>query len=203
VALMGGSDRVLAEARTALQGDDPQYAAELAQLVVSADPANEDARLLKAAALRARGYAELNPIARSWYLTGALELEGAFDPNQVVAQGIASLAGSMPLAEVVRNWRYRIDAARAGAEPVAIDLRVSDTGESFRLLLRNGVLIVDGVDDGDADATIGMPAARARGLAEEPTLEAPDIEVSGDRAAAERLIDAFATSAPDFAMHSR
>ena len=159
--------------------------------------------MLKAAALRSRGYAELNPIARSWYLTGALELEGAFDPNQVVAQGMASLAGSMPLAEVVRNWRYRIDAAHVQGEPVAVDLEVPDTGEHFRMLLRNGVLIVDGVDDVAAVATLRMPAARVRDLADDRTLDATDIEVIGDRAAAARLLAAFDASAPDFALHRR
>ncbi|HSK96820.1 MAG TPA: alkyl sulfatase dimerization domain-containing protein [Euzebyales bacterium] len=62
--LMGGVDAVLEAAKTDHDGGDHQLAAELAQIALRADPDNTDARLLKAAALRARGYRELNPIAR-------------------------------------------------------------------------------------------------------------------------------------------
>jgi alkyl sulfatase BDS1-like metallo-beta-lactamase superfamily hydrolase len=203
VALMGGIERVLEEAKDALAEGDPQYAAELAQLAVSADPDHEDARLVKAAALRARGYAELNPIARSWYLTGALELERAFDPNALVAVGIQSVAGSMPAREVIRLWRFLVDPSKVGTDPIDVTFEVTDTGDQVNLQLRNGILVVDGVDDAAPDAIVRLPSHRVKNLAAAGSLDADDIDVEGNRDAAERLVSALDASPPNFAMHSR
>lgn len=62
---MGGAERELEQAKRSPSLGDPQFAAEPAQLAVSDDADLQDARLIKAAALRARGYQELDPIARS------------------------------------------------------------------------------------------------------------------------------------------
>jgi alkyl sulfatase BDS1-like metallo-beta-lactamase superfamily hydrolase len=56
VDLIGGRDAVLAEATRAADGGDHQWAAELVSHLVRLDPADIDARALKAAALRTLGY---------------------------------------------------------------------------------------------------------------------------------------------------
>ena len=66
--------------------------------------------MVKAAALRALGYQQLNPIARSWYLTGALELEGAIDPKLVLGAMTEMLAAEASTREAVAGWRYVLDA---------------------------------------------------------------------------------------------
>jgi alkyl sulfatase BDS1-like metallo-beta-lactamase superfamily hydrolase len=65
VTLMGGVENVLHAAKQEHADGDHQLAAELAQLALRTEPGNEDANSVKAAALRARGYDDLNPIARS------------------------------------------------------------------------------------------------------------------------------------------
>ena len=197
VALMGGSAAVLDAAKTSHAQGDHQFAAELAQLVVRAEPDSEDARLLKAAALRARGYQELNPIARSWYLTGALELEGALDPKQIIGAMVGMLGAGASARGIIEGWRYQLDAEAAGAASLAIGFRVADTGDELTARLRNSVLLVaDGIA-ADCDAVVESTAAQ---LASDPGSART---VAGDPAAFGRLLGYLDREVVGFKMHQR
>lgn len=194
--LMGGVDEVLAAAKSDHAAGEHQLAAELAQIALRADPDNEDARLVKAAALRARGYQEINPIARSWYLTGALELEGAIDPGQVLAAYGALMSVDKSVVDTVRGWRYQLDADKARGVDLVVGLRAEDTGEEVTVRVRNRVLHVeDGLAD-DAAAVVDVTTHQVDGK-ESPTL------VSGDIAAWDRLQGLLDTEWTTFHMHMR
>jgi alkyl sulfatase BDS1-like metallo-beta-lactamase superfamily hydrolase len=81
VALMGGRDQVIEAARAAFDDSDGQWCAELAAPCVSIDTEDREARELKAAGLRLLGYAEQNPLRRSFYLSGALEARRRLRPH--------------------------------------------------------------------------------------------------------------------------
>ena len=106
-------------------------------------PDDQDPKLIKAAALRARGYQEINPVARSCYLSGALELEGAIDLDQVLAQTLKVL-GTPSAAEQISGWRYHLDADNAGDTRLVVGITLSDTGEHFtvRLPCRSGATAI-------------------------------------------------------------
>jgi alkyl sulfatase BDS1-like metallo-beta-lactamase superfamily hydrolase len=199
VALMGGSDTTLDAAKSAHSDGDHQFAAELAQLVVRAQPDNEDAKLVKAAALRARGYQELNPIARSWYLTGALELEGAVDPNMILAAMMGMLGSEETARNVVGAWRYKLNAEAAGDERLSVGIRVTDTGDEMTVRLRNSVLIVDDGLAVDADAVVEVAASQ---LADPSQLDAVST-VSGDPESFARLVELLDFAIIGFKMHQR
>jgi alkyl sulfatase BDS1-like metallo-beta-lactamase superfamily hydrolase len=195
---MGGTDAVLDEAKKAHADGDHQFAAELAQLVVRATPDLEDAKLVKAAALRALGYQQLNPIARSWYLTGALELEGAIDPNQILEAMLTMLAAHGTAKDVVIGWRYLLDVDKAGTADLSIAVRTTDTGEELTVHLRNSVLHVsEGIKSG-VDAIVELPVAALTG-------PLPDrVEtVEGDADAFNRLVGFLDTEIVGFYMHQR
>jgi alkyl sulfatase BDS1-like metallo-beta-lactamase superfamily hydrolase len=197
VALMGGADAVLAAAKMAHAAGDHQFAAELAQLVVRAQPENEDAKLVKAAALRALGYQQLNPITRSWYLTGALELEGSVDPDQILVAMTSMLAPEGTTRDIVEGWRYVLDAERAGETRVTVGIRATDSGEEFTVRLRNGILVVDdGIAD-DADAAIEVTSAQLAGSGDAATT------IAGDASAFSRLIGFLDRDMAGFSMHQR
>jgi alkyl sulfatase BDS1-like metallo-beta-lactamase superfamily hydrolase len=159
VELMGGVEAVVEAAKADHEAGEFQLAAELAQLALRAAPDNEDARLLKAAALRARGYQEINPIARSWYLTGALELEGAFDPDDLLETLLAMLSTSGTPAETVRGWRYHLDPEKARGRQMSVGLDFTDSGEQVTAAVRHQILVVeDGIAD-DCDAVLELTAA--------------------------------------------
>jgi alkyl sulfatase BDS1-like metallo-beta-lactamase superfamily hydrolase len=199
VALMGGSDTVLDEAKSAHTAGDHQFAAELAQLVVRAEPDNDDGKLLKAAALRALGYQELNPIARSWYLTGALELEGKLDEKQILTAMLSMLSEARSAQAIVGAWRYQLDADAAGDTRLTIGIRTTDTAEEGTVRLRNGVLIAgEGIAD-DADAVVELSTSD---LAE---LSAGNgaVTVAGDPEAFSTLVGFLDRELTTFGMHQR
>jgi alkyl sulfatase BDS1-like metallo-beta-lactamase superfamily hydrolase len=196
---MGGGDATLDAAKAAHAEGDHQFGAELAQLVVRAEPGNEDAKLVKAAALRARGYQELNPIARSWYLTGALELEGTVDPNMVLAAMMGMLGSEESARNVVSAWRYKLNAEAAGDERLTVGIRVSGTDDEMTVYLRNSVLVVDDGIDADADAIV---VASASQLADPSQLDAVST-VSGDPEAFTRLVELLDFEVVGFKMHQR
>jgi alkyl sulfatase BDS1-like metallo-beta-lactamase superfamily hydrolase len=107
VALMGGTDRVLAEARKAEDActvDDVrslgqcQWAAELATYLVRIDPDDQPARNVKAAAFETLAQVELDPNWRNWYLSSALELRHVFDGLPATTSGLVSpeIIGHLP-----------------------------------------------------------------------------------------------------------
>jgi alkyl sulfatase BDS1-like metallo-beta-lactamase superfamily hydrolase len=195
-ALMGGVDKVLDAAKADHAAGDHQLAAELAQIALRADPESEDARLVKAAALRARGYQELNPIARSWYLTGALELEGAVDPGQILAAYAALFSANQTVPEIVRGWRYQLDADKSRGLDLAVGIRTADTGDELTVRVRNRVLhVADGIED-DTAVVVEATSAHIAGDGS-PTV------VSGDESAWGRLLGLLDTEWTTFSMHMR
>jgi alkyl sulfatase BDS1-like metallo-beta-lactamase superfamily hydrolase len=74
VALIGGSDLVLARGREALAGGEFTWAAELADYVLANDSTNARAKRIKAQALMELGEQQVNAIARNYYLSSAMYL---------------------------------------------------------------------------------------------------------------------------------
>ena len=199
VALMGGTDAVLAAAKAAHADRDHQFAAELAQLVVRAEPKNEDGKLVKAAALRALGYQQLNPIARSWYLTGALELEGTLDPDQILLAMTAMLAPQGTARETVSGWRYQLDTEKAGQTRLSVGIRVTDSGEQVTVRLRNTILLVEeGIAD-DSDAIVEVTSTQLAGLDDIASVTT----IAGEADAFGRLVGFLDRDMVGFYMHQR
>ena len=198
VDLMGGADTVLTTAKSAHRDGDHQFAAELAQLVVRAEPDSQDAKLVKAAALRALGYQQLNPIVRSWYLTGALELEGAIDPDQILLAMTGMLGVEGSARDVASGWRYQLDADKAGVSRIAIGMKDRANGEEFTVRLRNSVLLVEDGIAGDADAVIEVTADQ---LAEPASVTGAPTQ--GDADAFPRLLGFLDLGMVGFTMHQR
>jgi alkyl sulfatase BDS1-like metallo-beta-lactamase superfamily hydrolase len=206
VELMGGVEKALDAAKAAHSDGDHQFAAELAQLAVRADPRSEDAKLIKAAALRARGYQELNPIARSWYLTGALELEGAFDPGEVLAGALELADTEQSASDIIGGWRYLLDAEAAGTTSLIIGFEITNTGERIAAELRNSVINVhENAIPNEADATVKLTLAELNALSTPTaTVSALDgAEVSGDSSAPDRLLELLDRAPSPFYMHQR
>ncbi|MGB0962742.1 MAG: alkyl sulfatase dimerization domain-containing protein [Mycobacterium sp.] len=196
VELMGGVEEVLDGAKADHRAGEHQMAAELAQIALRADPGNEDARLVKAAALRARGYQEVNPIARSWYLTGALELEGAIDPAMILQAFTQMLGVGQSVADIVRGWRYQLDADKAAGKSIVIGVRDADTGEEVTARVRHRVLLVEDGIGPDCDAVIEAAAA-------DLTPDGSPRTVSGHQASWPTLNSLLDTQPTPFYMHMR
>lgn len=154
VALMGGRDAVLAEARRAGGDGDHQWAAELTRHLVRIDPADREARLVKADSLRRIGYTTTNSNWRNYYLSAARELDGSLDFSKRISLDAPDQIAALPAAALLEGLRVRIDPERSADATVSLGVRVTDRGQEVGLLVRRGVLeAVDGVPDG-ADLVI-------------------------------------------------
>jgi alkyl sulfatase BDS1-like metallo-beta-lactamase superfamily hydrolase len=157
VALMGGRERVLAEAGEALNAGDPQWASELLTLLIRLDHADDDARALKARALRQIGYKTLNTNWRGFYLTGAMELEGKIDSVAIQDRLRTRFnASAIPSDRLLALMRYKLDPEEAADKNLIVTFTFPDRGESYSLELRNQILIVHEGAHTDANAVLTL-----------------------------------------------
>ena len=147
ITLMGGRDRVLAEAERSFHRGDAQFAAELATLLLRINAADDPVRQLKAAAFRQLGYRQINSTWRSWYLTAALELEGKFDVTENWrdlmnnVRGAGNLAG-LPGIRVLELLRYNVAAEQASGTVLTLRWQLTDRNETYYTQVRRGIMDV-------------------------------------------------------------
>ncbi|WP_439102829.1 alkyl sulfatase dimerization domain-containing protein [Congregibacter sp.] len=161
VELMGGRDRVLAEAEAAFEAKDDQWAAELTAYLVRIDREDMQARYLKAAALRRIGYNTANTNWRGFYLTSARELEGSVVPRNVLIgmQKKRFDPTQLDTGQLLNLLRFRVDAETADGKTVSVAYQLTDTDEAYTLHLRNSILDIQPVLAADADVTLRLDRA--------------------------------------------
>lgn len=153
VEMMGGRDKVFAAAEKAFFDGDAQWAAELTTPLIRLNKEDWPARQLKAAALRVLGYQQTSSSLRGFYLTGARELDGLFDPaaaQRMIMQQVFNLDDA-PTSMILENLRFQVNPERADGKQLSVGYEFTDTGEAFTLVLRNSVLeVTPSLTDGTA-----------------------------------------------------
>ena len=144
VALMGGRDRVLDEARKAFTGGDNQWAAELAGYLIRLNHGDLAARTVKANAFRRMAYASINTNWRNWYLVAAHELEGTLDPALPARSAMATfsspdLIAALPARAWVEGFTTRLKAENTLDTHMTAGFRFPDVNEAYALEIRRGV----------------------------------------------------------------
>ena len=196
VAAMGGADAVLTHARAAFDEGDFRWVAELVNHVVFAEPDNAAARALQADALEQLGFGSENGTWRSAYLSGAVELRhGSF--GTPVLTSSPDFLGALAPEQIFDAIAIRVDGPRAWDERLSIGVTLTDTGESWRLDLRNGVLVhrpaaVEGVDVAIGTTRAALPRLLAG------TTDGAVID--GDASVLARLLGVLEAPDPDFAI---
>jgi alkyl sulfatase BDS1-like metallo-beta-lactamase superfamily hydrolase len=161
VEMMGGRDKVFAAAEKAFFDGDPQWAAELTTPLIRLDKQDWPARQLKAAALRVLGFQQTSSSLRGFYLTGAREIDGLFDPAAAQRIGRQQLLNfdTMPTSRILENLRFAVNPERANGQELEVGYEFTDTGESFTLQLRNSVLQVTPSLADNASSVARLPRA--------------------------------------------
>lgn len=156
LALMGGRETVLAEARKAAEGGDYQWAAELARHLVRTDTADTGARQVKADALRQIGYTTPNSNWRNYYLTAARELDGTIDYSLKLDLNAPDQIAALPAPALLEGLRVRIDPRRSAEATRTLGVRLTDSGTDLSLHVRRGVLeAVEGISE-EADLVVEL-----------------------------------------------
>ena len=194
VAAMGGADAVVAIARKASDEGDYRWAAEILNHVLFADRAHAAAKALQADTFEQLGFGAENGTWRSEFLAGATELrKGTFGTPAATAS--PDLLAALTPEQVFDAIAIRVDGPRAAPETLSIGVVLTDAGTSYRLDLRNGVLIHHEAPTDGADLVLRLPKAALPGLLAGST---EGIAIDGDPRVLSRLVALLEAPDPDF-----
>jgi alkyl sulfatase BDS1-like metallo-beta-lactamase superfamily hydrolase len=159
VKLMGGSSAVReAAAEAAKEGglENWRWSLKLTSLLLQLDPADAQARKVRADSARALGQRTSSGNARGWYLSEALQIEGGlrFKDQPLTNDLIRTFLGTptaqaLVAASVDENLqfvRYLVDPRKAEDQRQLLTLAVEGDSRIRRLELRNGVLVITDAD---------------------------------------------------------
>jgi alkyl sulfatase BDS1-like metallo-beta-lactamase superfamily hydrolase len=197
VAAIGGIDRVVELARTAFDDGDFRWAATLLDHAIFADENHAAARELYADTLEQLGYGAENGTWRNFYLSGATELRvGNFGtPTETSAPAILAQLTPEQLLDAIA---ISVDGPKAWDLDLSIDLTFTDVDRTFRVTLRNGVLIYREAD-ADRDAAASVSVAKMRLLAlMGGDHDSPGVEVTGDASQVAALLSVLDSGDPSF-----
>jgi alkyl sulfatase BDS1-like metallo-beta-lactamase superfamily hydrolase len=199
VAYMGGAEALLERAQADFQRGEHRWVAEVTSHLVFADPGNQAARTLCAAALEALGFASESATWRNAYLLAARELRMGVPAARRRSMSF-DLLKAMPMEMFLDCLAIRLVAERASGHRMRLAWHIVDAREHWALTLANAALTYRACDAqaaGSADASIavsrdglakllaneaGIAAAIAGGI------EAGQIAVDGDAAQVHALL---------------
>ena len=154
VKALGGSERVVTLAKTAFDEGDYRWAAELLNHVMLSEPDCEAAALLLADTLEQLGYQSESGPWRNFFLTGALELRHGVPEGSDYAPSDAMLSG-MPIGNLLETMAVRLNAERAAATELRLNLHFTDLDKPWHVCLSNAVLHSwENYQGNNADATL-------------------------------------------------
>ena len=159
VEYLGDVDEVLRMAKADFDKGEYQWVAEITNVIVYADPANEAARLLCADALEQLGYQAESGPWRNAYLTAALELRhGNQAANATQSKGGAAFLLEMTPAMMFDYMAILLNKQALAEYDFTININLYDVQQQYVLQVKNGVLLVyENTARADADLSITCP----------------------------------------------
>ncbi|KQQ93689.1 alkyl sulfatase [Leifsonia sp. Leaf325] len=197
VDAFGGIDRVLELAQVAYDGGDFRWAATLLDHAVFVDASNDAVKALYADTLEQLGYGAENGTWRNFFLSGATELRGGNFGTPTTTNAPAILAQLTP-EQVFDAIAITVDGPKAWDLDLAFGVTVSDLDRSFRVALRNGVLVY--VErEWEADATLHLTLEKARLIRlAGGDLKSDGLDVKGDLGILKQLFSVLSPGDPAF-----
>jgi len=157
VEFMGGAEAILHKASESMQRGEYRWVAEVLNHLVFAQPDNDAALQMLAYAYRQLGYQAESGPWRDIYLSGALELQSE-SREQFYDPGLArAFVQQVPLMQFMKALSVRLDAEKAEAELLVINVLFTDQQQNFVLTVRNSVLHYQQLPAANnADASIAL-----------------------------------------------
>lgn len=159
VEYMGDTNEVLKKAKEDYDAGEYQWVAEVTNVIVFADPQNQDARLLCADALEQLGYQSESGTWRNAYLTAAKELRNGNLASTVKLNGAAMDLQLNMTAEMMFDYMgILMDKKAMADEDFTINVNLTDTKETYMLRIKNGTLLrYENTASDTPDVTITCP----------------------------------------------
>ena len=190
VEYLGDVSAVLEKARADFENGEYQWVAQLTKELVYADPANKEARELCADALEQMGYQAESGPWRCAYLMGAWELrEGNQADKEGTVKGRETMLAQMTVPMVMDYIDIMTDALAAQKDNLTMKLKVADTGEVFRILRRDGILLSYAGDaEEEAECTVTCARLQLLALMNGNTDVLDKMQIEGDATVPLRLV---------------
>lgn len=196
VAAMGGADRVLAMAKSAMDTGDYRWSSDILNQLIFAEPDNAAAKSMLADSYEQQGYQAEAATWRNMFLSAARDLRDGPKPSQSTQS--LDMISAIPTDLLLDAIATRLDPALIGDRRMTLNFAFADRQEKALITIENAVMIPE---MGEAS---GAPAASLSGprqlflalfflklpLAQ---LEGAGLKVEGDRKAIEALQAAIET----------
>jgi alkyl sulfatase BDS1-like metallo-beta-lactamase superfamily hydrolase len=139
-SLAGGVEGLQRAAREALDGEEYEWAAELATHLIQLDRRSSEAKQIKADALRALGRRQINANARNYYLTQALELEGEVEiHDEVKPENALTFVNTVPIGRFVAAMPANLVYEKSADKDILVGFRFPDIDEGYGIHVRRGI----------------------------------------------------------------
>ena len=188
VAAIGGTAKVLAQAKTAMKAGDYRWSSELLSAAVFADPTNQTARRALADSYEQQGYQAESAIWRNQFLVAASELRHGRNGAAPTTQSQDMIA-AVPTQLLLDSAATRIDPAKLAGRRMAINLVMPERGETAAIELTGTTMLARMTAAANPLATVTAPRRLLLGLLflklPLTSLEAAGLKVEGDRTAFE------------------
>ena len=150
--IIGSKEALIELIREANNNEDFQWAAELCEIGFSNFPNDKTIKELYGNALIVLGKKETNPIARNWYLSDAYEIMGLITPHEQYKSTDGQIE-RIPIQTFFNAMPPRLNHKKASGKSIKIGFTMSDTGQTFGMILRNSIIEITQNIPNDADAT--------------------------------------------------
>ena len=202
---MGGIEQVISRARQDFDRGEYRWVASVMSHAVFADPDNQAARELNAAALEQLGYQAESGPWRNVYLSGAMELRNGTE--QQAGGAIATdLLQALDTGMFFDVLGVRLNGPRAEGKRMVLNWQFTDTQEQFRLNLQNATLTwLPERQAAEADASITMTRATLNAILTQQNsfpaaIKSSDIRIEGNPQVFLELLSLMDSFTPDFAL---
>ncbi|MBE7635927.1 MBL fold metallo-hydrolase [Sneathiella sp. P13V-1] len=156
MAKLASSGTSLLDATKQALGDkDYQWAAELSDNLILVSENKEEAKGLKAQALKALAETQISANGRNYYLTRSYELDGTVSiPPIDPSKSPIKILHSLPVGNMMRAMPVNLRAEDALDENVVVAFTFPDINENYTIHLRRGVAEVRETLMENADITV-------------------------------------------------
>ncbi len=197
VELMGGADKLLAQAELYFDKGEYRWVAEILSHLVFAEPGNTKAKALLARTYDQLGYQSESGPWRDVYLTAAYELRHGAPERGLDISIMLDVLRQTPLSRFFDSMAARLNGPDAEGTEMTVNMIFTDLHESYVLALENAVLHhYKTTPDPAANATIKLTRElflrMAMGKAGiKDTLFSDDLQVEGSRIDLVRFFSLF------------
>lgn len=140
VRYMGGGTAILERAAEDYARGEYRWVAEVLRQLVFAEPDNQTARFLLADSYEQLAYQAESGIWRNFYLSGALELRHGVDAQESALAPSRELLDSISLRDLIDAMAVRLDGEAAADMDLSLNIKLTDSEDTWLLQVRNGVL---------------------------------------------------------------